>query len=47
MTEKNRKKAEAKKQRVYFDMNMGTRSHKSAKYPSRQAKKAEVRKEVW
>ena len=35
MTEKNRKKAEAKKQRVLWDMNLGTRIHKNAKHPSR------------
>ena len=36
MIEKNRKKELAKKNRVWFNMNTGTRSFKSAKYPTRE-----------
>jgi len=39
MTEKNRRKLEAKRHRVYFDMNTGTRTHKSRKdYDRREGK---------
>ena len=31
MTEKNKRKMEAKKNRVYFAMNTGTRTHSSKK----------------
>ena len=31
MTEKNKRKMEAKKNRVYFAMNTGTRTHNSKK----------------
>ena len=36
-----------KKQRVTNDMNTGTRTHKTDKYPTRQAQKNTLRKEVW
>ena len=36
-----------KRQRVTNDMNTGTRTHKTDKYPTRQARKNELRKEVW
>ena len=45
MTEKNRRKEQAKKQRVLVLMNTGTRTHKTDKYPSRQQRKQDVRKE--
>ena len=44
MIEKNRKKEQAKRQRVYFDMNTGTRIHKDSKHPSRQDRKKDLRK---
>lgn len=47
MVEKNLKKLKAKKQRVICGMNMGTRIHKTDKYPTRQAQKNTLRKEVW
>jgi hypothetical protein len=45
MVEKNLKKLNAKKQRVLNGMNTGTRTHKTDKYPTRQQRKQEVRKE--
>ncbi len=45
MVEKNLKKLNAKKQRVVNGMNTGTRTHKTDKYPTRQQRKQEVRKE--
>lgn len=36
MIDKNKRKADAKKHRVYFDMNLGTRSHKSKKEYNRK-----------
>ncbi len=45
MTEKNMKKERAKAQRVLWDMNLGTRTHKDAKHPSRADLKREIRKE--
>ena len=44
MVEKNRKKEQAKRQRVYFNMNTGTRIHKDSKHPSRQDRKKDLRK---
>ena len=44
MVEKNRKKEQAKRQRVYFDMNTGTRVHKDSKHSSRQDRKKDLRK---
>lgn len=35
----------AKKQRVWVPFNTGTRTMKTEKYPTRQARKAEARKE--
>lgn len=45
MVEKNVKKLKAKKQRVLFIMNTGSRVHKDAKHPTRQQRKQEIRKE--
>ena len=42
MIEKNRKKELAKKNRVWFNMNTGTRLHKSAKYPTREDNKKRI-----
>ncbi len=47
MVEKNLKKLKAKKMRVMNSMNTGTRTHKTDKYPTRQAQKNNLRKEVW
>ena len=47
MVEKNVKKMKAKKLRAMNGMNTGTRTHKTDKYPTRQARKNELRKEVW
>ena len=44
MVEKNRKKELAKKNRVWYNMNTGTRTFKSAKYPTREENKKELRK---
>ena len=47
MVEKNKKKLENKKHRaIFYQWNLGTRDMKSAKYPSRQKRKADFRKEV-
>lgn len=47
MVEKNRRKLENKKHRApFYQWNLGTRDMKSAKYPSRQKRKADFRKEV-
>lgn len=44
MVEKNVKKELAKKQRVWYNRNTGTISHKSDKYPTRQKLKLEVKR---
>ncbi len=44
MTEKNKRKMEAKKQRAYFPMNTGTVSHKSPKWESRNTAKKNLKK---
>ena len=44
MNEKNLKKALAKKQRVWYNMNTGTQSHKDAKHPSRAENKKNLKK---
>ena len=44
MVEKNARRERAKRQRVFFDMNTGTRTHKNKKYPSRQNLKKELQK---
>jgi len=44
MVEKNLKKEQAKKMRVYSTCNTGTISHKTAKYPSRNDLKANLRR---
>jgi hypothetical protein len=44
MVEKNLKKLKAKKMRVLNEMNTGTRTHKTDKYPTRQQRKQEIRK---
>lgn len=36
MIDKNKRKEENKKHRIFFEMNTGTRVHKSAKYPNRK-----------
>lgn len=43
MTDKNKKKLQAKAQRVVWGMNLGTRTHKDAKHPSR----AELKRKGW
>lgn len=45
MVEKNLKKLKAKKMRVLNNINTGTRTHKTDKYPTRQQRKQETRKE--
>lgn len=44
MVEKNKKKEVAKSQRVWYNMNTGTVSHKDAKHPSRRDNKKELKK---
>ncbi len=45
MVEKNLKKLENKKHRSqFYQWNLGTRTMKSAKYPTRQQRKMELRK---
>jgi hypothetical protein len=44
MVEKNTRKEKAKRQRVFFDMNTGTRTHENKKHPSRQNLKKELQK---
>ena len=44
MTDKNRKKEQAKQNRVWFPMNLGTISHKSKKHKSRQENKKDLQK---
>ena len=39
MTEKNRKREQAKKYRCWFNCKMGTITFRSKKYPSRQQRK--------
>jgi hypothetical protein len=46
MTEKNKRKMEAKKQRAYFPMNTGTVSHKSPKWESRNTAKKNLKKKL-
>ena len=36
MIDKNKRKAQAKIQRVFFSMNTGTRTHKDKKHPNRK-----------
>ena len=43
MNEKNKKKEQAKKNRIWFDMNMGTVTHKDKKHPSRQENKKKLK----
>ena len=43
MIEKNVKKIEARKHRVWFDTKLGTITHASKKRPGRQAVKKETR----
>ena len=45
MVEKNVKKQKAKEQRVLWGMNLGIRTHKDVKHPSRADLKRELRKE--
>ena len=44
MTDKNRKKEQAKKNRVWFPMNTGTITHKDKKHKSRQENKRDLQK---
>ena len=44
MVEKNQKKVDAKKQRAYFPVKMGTVSHKSPKWESRTSAKKNLKK---
>ena len=44
MTEKNNKKEQAKKNRVWFPMNLGTATHKSKKHKTRQENKKDLQK---
>lgn len=46
MTKKNKKELD-KLKRVWYPMNIGTRVHKDAKHPTRQALKREVSKNVY
>lgn len=43
MIEKNKKKENAKKHRVYFDMNLGTRDFRDKKHPIREDIKKQTR----
>lgn len=45
MVEKNVKKQKAKEQRVLWGMNLGTRTHKDAKHPSRAELKRKLKGE--
>jgi len=44
MIDKNKKKEQAKKNRVFFPMNTGTITHKDKKHPSRNQRKKDLRK---
>lgn len=44
MVEKNKKKLLDKSQRVWYNMNTGTRVHKDAKHPSRNKIKKDFKK---
>ena len=44
MVEKNQKKLLDKKQRVWYNMNTGTQTHKDKKHPSRQERKRNLKK---
>ena len=44
MVEKNRKRELNKMKRVYFDMNTGTRTHKSKKHPHRRDERMALKK---
>lgn len=44
MTEKNRKKKEARKYRVFFSGKLGTQIHESEKHPNREKIKKETRR---
>lgn len=44
MIEKNLKKALAKKQRVWYNMDTGTQNHKGIKHPSRAKNKENLKK---
>jgi hypothetical protein len=44
MVDKNLKKEKAKKNRVWFDMNTGTRIHKDDKHPHRRDEKRKLKK---
>lgn len=44
MVDKNRKKEQAKQNRVWFPMNTGTITHKSKRHKSRQENKKDLQK---
>lgn len=44
MVEKNKRKEKMKERRVWFDMNLGTVTHKDKKHPHRRDRKKEDRK---
>lgn len=44
MLDKNRKKEINKLKRVYFDMNLGVRTHKDKKHPNRGERRKNLRK---
>ena len=44
MTEKNLKKKKAKANRVWFDMDLGTKTHADKKHPSRNKEKRKLKK---
>jgi hypothetical protein len=44
MIEKNKKKEQNKLNRVWFDMNTGTRTHKDSKHPHRRDEKRKLKK---
>lgn len=44
MIDKNEKKERAKRNRVWWDMNTGTITHKDKKHKSRQERKKDLKK---
>lgn len=43
MIDKNKKKELAKQQRIWYDMNMGTITHRDKKHKSRQENKRDLK----
>lgn len=47
MVEKNKKKLQDRENRsIFYQWNLGTRTHKTDKHPSRQQRKKNDRKEI-